>query len=216
MVKQTSAYRIYCVPEKLQRTLVDTSSPEVQNLLRRPSHLRPNSFGYRGLNSVRPTSEGLRGTGETAEQELIVLENGYIELSCPVRNALFQWRREESGFGNTDWLYPYAVVEMPISFLRLARDLYSSAGLTSQIRVAQEYRNIRGFLLVAGHPASPLFGREKRLFDEQDLIGKTRVVGADFNPEKLARELIAEAYLQFGFDTDAIPEIEEAWMQESV
>jgi hypothetical protein len=219
MGKNTPAYRIYCVPEQLERGLIDTSRADVRKLLKRPRHLRPNSFGYRGLSTIRPTAEGIRGTGETAEQELILLENGYLELSCPVRNSLFQWRKEQAGFADVDWLYPYAVVEMPASFLRVAWELYSLVEVNSPIRIGQEYRNIEGFVLVAGHPANPFFGtnwRDAKTFQERDLIGKAHVVEAVFSPEKEARRLILEVYEYFGFDSGAVPEIEEAWMYDRV
>lgn len=214
--RETPAYRIYCVPERLERGLIDSRSAEIQRLIKSPAHLRPNSFGYRGLSNIHLTGEGIRGVGVTAEQELILLENGYIELSCPLRNRLFQWKKEDSEFDKDDWLYPYAIAELPASFLRTASELYTSINVMSKIRIRQEYRNVKGFVLVAGHPGNPMFGIHCKRFEGDDLISKAYVVDPGFDPARIARQLIEEVYHQFGFETEEIPLIEEAWQYDTV
>lgn len=210
------AYRIYSVPERLVADQVDTHDPEIRERLTQPIHRRPNGFGYSGLSNIRLTSEGIKGFDSSIGLEMILLENGYLELSCPLRNGAFQWRKQAAGFADKDWLYPYTVAEMPVSFLHIAKDLYERANVTSRIHIRQEYRSIRGFVLVGGHPGSPLFGRNAKVFEEDNLIGKMWPVEPSFDPDELAKRFIKEVYDAFGFENEDIPVIAETSLYERV
>ncbi len=205
------AYRIYCIPVIPSRDLINTLDIKVQQIVKRPPRLRPNSFGYRGLSEIRPTPEGIKGVGVTADQELVLLKNGYIELNCPLRNRLFQWKKEDYGYTNMDWLYPYAVAEMPASFLRMAKALYELAKVRGKIQIGQEYRNIKGFILVSGHPSNPFFKFNENDFKDDHIVCKPNVVDELFDENEAARTLIEEVYRHFGFDRENVPEITEAW-----
>jgi hypothetical protein len=71
-------YRIFTVPEHLDRVLINTRSLDVREILMSPPGLRPSGFGYHGLSSIQLTPEGVEGVGISAEQKLILLENGYL------------------------------------------------------------------------------------------------------------------------------------------
>ena len=208
-------YRIFTVPERLDRALINTRSPDIKEILLSPPGLRPNSFGYRGLSRTQLTPEGIEGTGITAEQELTLLENGYLELRCPLRNALFQWYKEESGVPDADWLYPYAVLEMPLSFLKVAKALYELANIRTDLRLRQEYRNVTGFVLPSGHPGNPFFGRELKAFEGEHIVSREVHLSPDYKPGRVARELVGEVYAYFGYGANAIPLIEDEVIQES-
>lgn len=202
-------YRIFIVPEQLDRAKVNTRSPEVQSLLTSPPGLRPNSFGYCGLSKTQLTPEGIEGTGITAEQKIVLLENGYFELRCPLRNALFQWYKEESGYADADWLYPYTVQEMPLSFLKVAKHLYALCQVHTSLRLRQEYRNVAGFVLASGHPGNPMFARDAIPFEGKHIVARERTLDHDFIPGKIARQLVEEVYAHFGYGEDKIPLLDE-------
>ena len=204
-------YRLTCRPKHVRPSQIDTNDLEIRALLTGTDHLRPHSFGFRGVARIRPTPTGIKGLGVDSEQEVILDEEGIFELQCPLRSSLFQWLREVSGYPDDRWLYPYAVVELPISFLRTARKVYDYVGISSDTEIQQQFNCLRGFLLVEGHPGNPLFGSNSRRFEEESLIGKTYVEPAGFSPEIVAEKLIYEVYDSFGFQT--IPTIEEAWTQ---
>lgn len=209
--ENTPAYRIYCIPKIPSKGMIDTRDREIQKLVEKPPRLRPSSFGYTGLVGIRMTPEGIKGVGVTADQELVLLENGYIELSCALRNRHFQWKKEDYGYKDIDWLYPYTVAEMPASFLRMVKDLYELAKVKSQIKIGQEYRNIKGFILVGGHPSNPFFGFEEEAFEGDHIICRTIVVDAEFDEKEAAKALIEEVYSYFKIRREMIPEIKEAW-----
>ena len=98
-----------------------------------------------GLDAWNPQDVG--------NYEVVILKNGFLELRSPLSSTPFQWFKEESGI-STDlkWLYPYAVCEFPVTFMRLVKAIYSAVGIDSKIIVQQEYRNLSGFLLVGRHP----------------------------------------------------------------
>ena len=202
-------YRLTCKPKQVQSGRIDTSDLHLRAILTETDHLRPHGFGFRGVREISSTPTGIKGSGVYSELEVILEEDGYFELRCPLESALFQWRRRESGYPNENWLYPYAVVELPISFLRTARRVYDHAGNSSDTEIQQQFRSLKGFLLVDGHPGNPLFGENVRRFEEKDLIGETYVEPPGFSPEQVAEKLILEVYNSFELSTP--PQIEEAW-----
>ena len=202
-------YRLTCKPKRVQSGRIDTNDPRLRAILTETDHLRPHGFGFRGVGEISSTPTGIKGSGVYCELEVILEEDGYFELRCPLESALFQWRRRESGYPNENWLYPYAVVELPISFLRTARRVYDHAGNSSDTEIQQQFRSLKGFLLVDGHPGNPLFGGNVRRFEQKDLIGETYVEPASFSPEQVAEKLILEVYNSF--ELSIPPQIEEAW-----
>ena len=160
-------------------------------------------------------AEGIEGAGITAEQELTLLENGYLELRCPLRNALFQWYKEESGVPEADWLYPYTVLEMPLSFLKVAKILYELADVRTDLRLRQEYRNVTGFVLPSGHPGNPFFGRDLRPFEDEHIVSREVPLSPEYNPGRVARALVEEVYAYFGYSANVIPVLEDVVTQEA-
>ena len=203
-------YRIFIAPERLDKALIDTRSLAVKEILLSPPNLRPDCFGFRGLSKTRLTPEGIEGIGITAEQELTLTKNGYLELRCPLRSALFQWYKEEAGVPDVNWLYPYAVLEMPLSILKVAKALYEIANIRTNIRLGQEYRNVAGFALPYGHPRSPFFGRKLKAFEGQHIVSREIVLNSDYEPRRVARVLVEEVYTHFGYKENEVPQLEDA------
>lgn len=201
-------YRIFIVPERLDSAAVCTRSEAVRSLLMSPSGLRPGGFGYRGLGRTQLTPEGIEGTGMT-EQEITLLENGYFELRSPLRNASFQWLKEQWGFSNGDWLYPYAVQEMPLTFLLVAKSLYKLCNVGANLRLRQEYRNVSGFVLPPGHPGNPLFAEDSKRYGGDHIVGQELTLASGFVPAQACRQLVEEVYAHFGYGTEVIPLLEE-------
>ena len=180
----------------------------MKSLLMSPPGLRPGGFGFRGLGRTQLTPEGIEGTGMTG-QEIVLLENGFFELRSPLRNASFQWFKEQSRFADADWLYPYAVQEMPLSFLSVAKALYKLCAVGRDLRIRQEYRNVSGFVLPPGHPGNPLFPEGAKRYGGDHVIGRHLTVAPGFVPEQTCRQLVEEVYAHFDYGTEEIPLLEE-------
>ena len=141
---------------------VSTQDQAIHAILRNPPNVRRTGFGFIGVEKIEYSPEGIKGI-DVWGYEVVILRNGFIELRRPLSSTHFQhfrFEKIESGFSaDSKWLYPYAVCELPVTFMKLVKAIYSAVGIDSKIIVQQEYRNLCGFLLVGRHPSNPLFGR---------------------------------------------------------
>ena len=68
------------------------------------------------------------------------------------------------------WLYPYVVIEFPVSFMRLVKSIYDASGIESDVFIQQNYHNITGYALPEGPPTYPTFGA---FLDERGVYERT-------------------------------------------
>ena len=202
-------YRIFAAPTTLNPDAVSTEKQEIPHILRNPPTVRYSGFSVKNVTNISPSSQGIHGSDPWSDQELILLRNGFLEMRSPLSSEHFQWAKTEFGIStDLNWLYPYAVCEYPVTFMMLVKAIYSAAGIDSEILVQQEYRNLRGFLLVGGHPANPLFGdgdRFQRVYTEPHAIGEQQTIEPEFVPDQVAYNLVKELYASFGLGQESIP-----------
>ena len=149
-------YRIFVLPTVLNPNAVSTVDQSIRDILKKPG--RPAGFGVTGLYEpdVSQTREGISGRNITGG-EIILLKNGYFEVRCPI-NIQFQRGWGDPQFvipRSVKWLYPYVVIEFPVSFLRLVKLIYDKSGINSNIFIQQDYYNITGYALPEGPPYLP-------------------------------------------------------------
>lgn len=163
-------------------------------------------------SEIEHSPEGIKGISVLG-YELIFLKNGFLELRLPLSSNHFQWFKEERGLStDSKWLYPYAVCEFPVTFMRLVQAIYSAIGIDFRIIVQQEYRNLSGFLLVGRHPSNPLFGRideHQGVYTQPHAIGQKWIIDPRFVPDHVAYDLVKEIYIYFGLSEDLIPLFDE-------
>ena len=200
-------YRILAVPTTLNHNAVPTQEEEICDILRNPPNVRRAGFGFTGVEQIESFSDGL--TGIDIDYNLDVLKNGFLELRLPLLHRHFEWRKAEVGIPvDTNWLYPYAVCEYPVTFMRLVKAIYTAASIDSEIIVEQEYRNVSRFLLVEGNPGNPLFGAFepwRHVYDRLEPIVSKQTVDPDFVPDMVAYNLVRHVYASFGLGEDLIP-----------
>ena len=203
-------YRILVTPTTYQT--VRTEDSNIHEILQNPSDARRTGFGFIGANRIEPSPEGIKGT-DAWGYEVELSRNGSLGLTTPLSNTQFQWYKVESGIpSQSNWLYPYGVCEYPVTFMRLVKEIYQAAGITSQIHVQQEYHNLNGFLLVGRHPLNPLFGKldhERRVYNSFDPIVSHQTVNPCFDADRVAYELVKPVYASFGLSEDLIPLFDE-------
>jgi hypothetical protein len=208
-------YRIIAVPENLDPNLISAKLNNIINIFRNPPNIRVNGFGFQGVYEILTTPEGRIIKGNVRQQEVILLMNGFIELRYPLLNRHFQWQIDKviPNIKNP-WLYPYAVCEYPVSFLRLIKSIYSEIGINYKIHIQQEYWHIDDFILVSGHPGNLFFGafvedqHKYHLEPDQTAVAK-KVVDPDFNPDHIAYDLVKEIYSYYRFEESSIPLFDE-------
>ena len=211
-------YRILAVPTILNPAAFSTQKHEINAILRKPPNVRRTGFGFRGVKRITSSPEGIIGLDvrdlkDVENYEVVILKNGFIELRSPLSSTHFQHFKAESGLSaGSRWLYPYAVCELPVTFMRLVKAIYSVVGIGSKIIVQQEYRNLGGFLLVGRHPSNPLFGEIEEfqhLYTRPDAIGLQRTIEPEFIPDQVAYDLVKEVYASFELTEDLIPLFDE-------
>ena len=186
---------------------IDTTDRFLRGHLITPPEVRPDGFGFRGVDRVRPTSFGCEGTGY-AGHHIKVYDNGNIELTCPLDNSQFQWYREESGF-NKNWLFPYTVAEIPITFVMLIHEIFTTQGYSGGYSITQNYNNLSGYILVPGHPAGVGFGipRNSHIPANSDIIGRPVSAAVECEPQEVGYDLAFQVYDHFGHTH--LPKFEE-------
>ncbi|RKU26948.1 hypothetical protein C6497_12960 [Candidatus Poribacteria bacterium] len=205
-------YRIFAVPEELDRNAIDTGNDNIRSILQKPPNIRRTGFGVTGMleKDMLFSTEGIEGSN-MGSGEIILLKNGFLEVQCHLTNSHFQWMHDQSGLG-TPWLYPHVVCEFPVSFLKLLKGLYEVSGINSSIFVRQEYHNIKDFVLFGGNPSNPFFRTspgETGVYQGSQPIISTKTVESDFVPDHVAYDLVKELYKSFQLAVEWIPDFDE-------
>ena len=200
-------YRIFALPRELNPDAVDTGSENIRSILRNPPNIRYAGFGVTGIleRDMVPFSEGIKGSN-MGSGEIFLLQNGFLEVQCPLLNTHFQWKREEARIP-TPWLYPCVVCEFPVSFLKLVKGIYKASGIDSNVIIQQEYHNLRGFMFPKGHPSNigfSAFQDERSVYKHSDPIVSKQTVDSNFVPDHVAYDLVKDVYDRFGLDERSI------------
>ncbi len=200
-------YRILAVPKTLNSNSVLTDEPNIQNILRNPRNVRRTGFGFIGVKTIKSSLEGIKGI-DVWGYEAFILRNGFIEIRRPLSSYTFKYQREEMGISiASNWLHPYAVCELPVTFMRLVQAIFSAAGINSPFFVQQEYHNLSGFVLAGGNPLAPIFGlieEFQTVYLESHALGRLHLIEPEFFPDQVAYELAKEIYAAFELDSDQI------------
>ncbi len=217
VVSDQPYYRIFALPTVLNPDAVSTEDQPIRKMLYDPpNRRRPAGFGVTGLYEpeVLQTREGISGRNLTGG-EIILLKNGYFEVRCPIYNQFQRgWGSAQFAIPNSvKWLYPYVVIEFPVSFLRLVKSIYDESGVNSDVFIQQDYHNITGYALPEGPPTFPTFGAfidERGVYENSDPIHFDKVVGHNFVPDREAYQIVKHVYEKFELvDPRAIPAFDE-------
>ena len=209
-ISQEPYYRIFVIPARWVSNAVQTQDSDIDDLLRNPPDVRKGAFGFTGVPEVLPIPDGVSGSNISGG-EIILLNNGFLELRCPLSNSMFQWQISTyKMFSDLEWLYPYVVCEFPVTFLRLVEKIYTKSRIDCQVLVQQEYHNLNGFLLVGRHPGDPRFGifeNERRVYKRPYPLISKKTVNPDFTPDQVAYDLATDVYTFFGLSTELMPDL---------
>lgn len=204
-------YRIFASPNQSNKGIISTEDQKIRNLLYNPPNKRFAGFGVTGLwkQQVSQLEDGIKGRNITGGQ-ITLLNDGYFEVRCSI-NIQFQrgWGDPQFGIPNSvKWLYPYVVIEFPVSFMRLLKSIYDITEIKSDIYIQQNYYNIMGYALPEGAPTYPTFGAfidERGIYNNTAPIHSERIIGQNFQPDQEAYGLVKDVYAAFGLDARAIP-----------
>ena len=215
VVSDQPYYRIFALPTVLNPNAVSTVDQSIREMLYDPPNRRTAGFGVTGLYESEEiqTREGISGRNLTGG-EIILLKNGYFEVRCPIYNQFQRgWGSPQFAIpSSVKWLYPYVVIEFPVSFLRLVKSIYEKSGIKSNIYLQQNYHNITGYALPEGPPTFPTFGafiNERGVYENPEPLHYDKIVEHNFRAVREAYRLVKHVYAKFGLDAYAIPAFDD-------
>jgi len=164
---------------------------------------------FAGVERVQGVHWKVRSGGQ---QTLLIRKDGSLELSLPLSAFSHPINLAPE---KDDELFPYALLEYPVSVLRLFRAIQAAAPEPKPCPcvVGLAMFGLRGWKLRPFSPRSPGYriphpGFEHRTFPDRDLILDPLTVGWDdmiASDDRVALRLVKQVYGWFGYDPEAIP-----------
>ena len=206
-VGETPYLWLAATPTNPRQGLLPLDEPEINSILASPPASRHAGWNMSGLAHSRHRSLIGVQFGVPESSYLEVLDNGHLEFWTPL-DYRFCWKQSEEERRILPRLYPYPVVEYPVSFLYLTQALLQETDYADDILIQLQYRNANGYMLPSGQPNEIRFhypAVPNTPFDESHLLlGPTPVHGT-FSPDAVAFNLLKSVYRAFGADPGSIP-----------
>jgi hypothetical protein len=207
-IGQARSFRITGTPVDLGQVAANLEDSRLTRILSHP----PNPHGRQGGWDAKPLPP-LKRTSWGFENDRIdfhhmkFIRNGHLEFWTGI-DKYFCWQQDPEEMKEHPRLYPYAVVEHVVSFVRLYRALVDFLGIESDTIFQMQYLNIRGAILLPYQPESIGFmapvdpirplGRSRLLFEPKQFQGT-------FDPDPSALDIIEDVYHEFGYSREQIP-----------
>jgi hypothetical protein len=199
-------FRIAATPSSPKEKLVDVDSPDIRNLMTNPPNSRHGGWNMRPEGQpIEIFGAGIYW-GAKEFEHLELFNNGHMEFATPLSKH-FCWRQSDEEFRRNPTLYSYAVVEYPVTFLRLYKALVKLAGINYDILVDMSYSNVGGYALFPHKPNTWGFiiGDASKKHKEESVEILQKRIPADFNTDAVAYELIERVFADFGLQKQKIP-----------
>lgn len=144
--------------------------------------------------------------GERDTAVLSMLGNGHMSFETPL-NRSFCWGQSEPEFEKRPRFSPYAVVEFPVSFLRMYKRVIDEFGISdSEWCLTICYRKPEGYYLAPGHPLNAFFDVGNAItYDKDENLIVTEIEKGEFVPDEFAYKLLSKVFEKFGFPETSIP-----------
>lgn len=201
-------FRISATPAELGGVSAALDDSELLRLLMNPPnpHARFAGWDAKPLPPLRRSALGF-------ENEMIdfhhlkFIKNGHLEFWTAIDYS-FCWQQDANEMKEYPRLYPYAVVEHPVSFCRLYKALASYLSIDCDVIFQMQYWNVQGAYLRPYHPESIGFmapNEKVKPLERQRLLFEPKRFPSAFDPDPSALELIKDLYYEFGFGREHIP-----------
>lgn len=190
----------------------------IARLLSSPPQYRRHGFGLRmGVadEGVRQTAAGLRRP-RLDFYHLRLLWNGHLEYWSAVDSAL-TWGMNQNMPAAERSFNPLVIIETTATFIRLARDVWTAAGITGEAEFRLMLKGVQGRKIppYADNTYGRLFGihglgdETIGRFQDPDMhVGPVRE-RIDALPATVVFRLISEVYFRLGYQREHIPYFDE-------
>jgi len=205
--------RLTITPEDLRKDLVDLEREHIHDLLINPPGQRQNGWNAKSPDPfLRSDSLGLRSSDESLQygRFITLMRNGHFEFWKAIDTTLC-WRQDDVEYQKQPRLYPHAITEYPVSFLRLSKLVYQHLKVSCGFKWRMIYWNLRGCTLLPYHPDAvgyhTAYGHTP-VYADQHFVRDAQLTN-DFAPDVEALGLIRELYLGFGYTRQHVPFFDE-------
>ena len=207
-----AGFYLSATPDRLDRRSVDVDRDEIRAMFRHaPGSRRGGWIVTNTYAEVERFAEGIRYRNGTLEVGILeLLTNGHLRYAC-LLGENFYWRMPAEEVARRPRIWPYPVVEYPLSFFTLFQAVARVCELRPPFHVRVEYHNIAQHLLPPGPPTEFGFlrGHEARPYSHTNLV-LSASVDPPFEAHAVTYQLVRDLYAAFGYGTDAIPFWDEA------
>jgi hypothetical protein len=199
-------------PRDLSANRINTADQSLRLMIWWPTvGQRPEGWNVRvggNNNQIVADALGLRSEHLTLNETDIpfirLMRSGHLEFWVPIGTLTLCWNQPENESQIRPRLWPTAVCEYPVSFLRFAKELYRRLDIDSQLIWRMEYRNLRGCALLPYSPGGVVF-EPPHIFEYDHFSPRERTLEADFVADQSALEMLCDFYQAFGYESKHIP-----------
>ena len=121
-------------PIPLKDEVIDTGEEKIKNILNSPKYKGNSGWNMNYQADIKPNFEGLEKS--TFERSLKFFRNGYLEFHVSVNEA-FALDPQKSLLV----LNPYAIIEFPVSFIKLLKEIIQKNNLPGAYFIRMSYMN---------------------------------------------------------------------------
>ena len=201
-------FRITATPATLRSASADLEDRRIIDLLMEPPNPH-NLFAGWDVKPLPPLKRNALGfENERIDfHHLKFVKNGHLEFWTGIDHS-FCWRQPEREMELHPRLYPYPVVEHPVSFLRLYRALVDLLSYQGEVLFQMQYLNVRGAVLLPYRPESIGFMYPTvavQPLGQDRLVFERKKKPVNFDPDPTALEVILDLYYQFGYGREHVP-----------
>jgi len=196
---------IAVTPILLNRDALNVDSTEIREIITTPPGSRRSGWNMERTVNINNIPDGI-GRGPKDYEYLLLYKNAHMEFRTPL-NEHFCWRQKPEEFSKSPELYPYPVVEYPVTFLRLHQAIIESSRIQGEFIVNLRYVNLKGYRLRPYGPKQVgyMFADEVKPFTYNHLILPPLKIGHSSNPDETAYKLLEQVYSAFELSAKTIP-----------
>jgi hypothetical protein len=197
-------FRITGTPSDL-KVLASPNDRALMQLLENPPG-RESGWNVRPLPPLRRNALGFEND-RIDFHHLKFIRNGHLEFWTKI-DEYFAWNQDDASFKEHPRLYPYAVIEHPLSFCRLYKKLMEHLHINSPVVFQMQYVNVKGVVLLPYRPESIGFMHPMvpiKPSERNRLVFPKHYLPYNYDPDLATLELVEELYSEFGYGREHIP-----------
>ena len=205
-------FRITATPTDLGQISAYLEQSELRKLLEEPPnpHGRFSGWDVKPMRPLRRTALGFENE-KIAFHHMKFVKNGHLEFWTAIDES-FCWQQKSEEMKEHPRLYPYPVVEHPVSFLRLYRALADLLKIDCEVVFQMQYLNVKGAILLPYQPGSIGFDypmEPVKPLERNRLLFPPKTFPRAFDPDPCALEIVKDLYYEFGYGREHIPFFDE-------